>query len=162
MRGTPYMLLPLYSKKQIVGFASVDMEDYKRLMGFRWLENAGGYCRRHVLTERGYRGRLLHLDVLNPPEGLEVDHIDRNPRNNRRENLRLATHAENHQNKGCYPNKRSRYRGVSFDRARSKWIAKHKLNGKTYNLGRFHSEEEAAEAAARFRAKHMPFSTEGR
>lgn len=34
--------------------------------------------------------------------------------------------------------------------------------GRTYNLGRFLSEQDAADAVARFRAEHMPFSSEGR
>lgn len=41
---------------------------------------------------------------------------------------------------------RGRYKGVSFDKAKSRWSAKIKLNGKTVNLGRFKDAEGAARA----------------
>lgn len=154
-----YLLLPIYNRRrEIVCFAAVDADDYSKLACYRWSVARTG----HILRQwRG--GRVfLHNAIMSPPTGMEVDHIDRNPRNNRRSNLRICTHAENHQNKGASPNKRSRFRGVAFDRQRGKWVAKHKLNGRTHNLGRFQTEEEAAKVAARFRAKHMPFSVEGR
>lgn len=148
-----YMLLPLYN--QIKTFVSLDPEDYATHSQRRWYR-WGDY---------GVHGRvLLHRAIIEAPSGLEVDHESLNKRDNRRANLRLATHAQNHQNKASYPGSASRFRGVTFDRShrgRYKWAAKHKLAGRTHNLGRFETEEEAAEAAAAFRRQHMPFSLEG-
>lgn len=156
------MLLPIYTRRHIIAFAAVDVEDYADVSKHRWFADRYGYVRRQVPTTKGYRAVLLHRAIAEPPAGREVDHIDRNPRNNRRSNLRIASHAENHQNKGSNRNALSRFRGVTFDRRRGKWVAKHKLHGRTHNLGRFSTEQEAAIVAAEFRAKHMPFSTEGR
>lgn len=57
----------------------------------------------------GYQGKLYQVHRLvaecfleNPDNKPEVDHIDRNPKNNRVENLRFVTHSENQKNKGKY------------------------------------------------------------
>lgn len=161
MRGTPqhYMLLPIYNRaRQIVSFASVDECDYKRVRQHRWSQDGNGYPLRQWHGGR----QFLHWEVAQPAEGFEVDHINRKTKDARRQNLRVCTHAQNHQNKASNRNALSRHRGVTYDVRRAKWVAKHKLLGRTYNLGRFENEIEAAEAAAAFRAEHMPFSAEGR
>lgn len=50
--------------------------------------------------------------LLRPPEGMQVDHIDHNPFNNRRHNLRVVTHGENQRNKRVMG--KVRYHGVSL------------------------------------------------
>jgi hypothetical protein len=154
-----YMLLPIHNRaKEIVSFTVVDEADYHWALQWRWHLDRYGYPK-HMTGGHHH----LHREIMKPPTNMEVDHIDRNPRNNRRSNLRICTHAENHQNKaGWQRNSSSSYRGVSWEPSRNRWRAKHKLNGKTYNIGRFLTEIEAAEAAAQFRAEHMPFSIEGR
>ena len=67
----------------------------------------------------------------------EIDHIDRNPSNNKLENLRLATRAQNCMNKHTYST--SGYRGV-YKNHINRWVAR--IKGK--NLGSFLSKEEAA------------------
>jgi hypothetical protein len=75
----------------------------------------------------------------------EVDHIDRNPLNNRPCNLREATRSQNQYNSGDRAGT-SRFRGVSWDKARGKWTAGIKENGTRRALGRFDNEEDAARA----------------
>lgn len=75
-----------------------------------------------------------------------VDHIDRDRTNNCYTNLRWVTCSQNNRNKTKKKNVSSKYRGVCFDKARQKWIAHFKLNGKNKFLGRFDIEEEAYEA----------------
>jgi AP2-like factor (euAP2 lineage) len=88
----------------------------------------------------------------------EVDHIDRNPLNNRRANLRIVEHGQNRQNTKGWDNATSRHRGVSWDRARGKWLAQAKLNMRAVFIGRYDTEDEAAEAARVWRAEHMPYA----
>lgn len=86
-----------------------------------------------------------------PPE-LHVDHANRNPLDNRRCNIRLATRTENARN--CGPHKRrngsSQYKGVSLFRPTGKWRAEIRVDtpkGKrSLHLGYFASEVEAAKA----------------
>lgn len=74
-----------------------------------------------------------------------IDHIDGNPRNNRIENLREATHGQNIQNSRKHRDARtSRFKGVHYDPKRGTWRAQCKVNGRQVTLGRFESEIEAA------------------
>lgn len=76
---------------------------------------------------------LHHLTIGRPIFGLVVDHINRNPLDNRRCNLRVVTYRTNNINKV----KSSKYYGTSFDKEWNKWIAQIAENGKTIKLGRF-------------------------
>lgn len=85
----------------------------------------------------------MHREVLKAPKGKEVDHKNRNKLDNRKENLRLCSRAENAINT---PQKKgsSRYRGVKWDHTRNKWYVSLKFNGTSYFVGRFKDEDEAA------------------
>lgn len=86
--------------------------------------------------------------IMKAPPGLVVDHINRNPLDNRRKNLRIVTQAENMRN-----TKRRRgngvsceYRGVTATANRQKWMSKIKVDGRWHYLGTFVSAEDAARA----------------
>jgi hypothetical protein len=71
---------------------------------------------------------------------LFIDHKDRNPLNNRIDNLRIATRAHNSVNrKACGL---SKYLGVCFDKNTSKWQAS--IGTPRKYLGQYDREEEAA------------------
>lgn len=74
----------------------------------------------------------------------EIDHIDRDRSNNRINNLRLATRSQNSQNTTIKKLSTSKYRGVSWDSSRNKWIVSICVEGRTKHLGRYSSEEEAS------------------
>jgi hypothetical protein len=76
-----------------------------------------------------------------------IDHIDRDGTNNRIDNLRLATPAQNARNKAkCSKNASSRYKGVQHrpDCVSKPWRAYINVNGKRVDLGYHATEEEAA------------------
>lgn len=79
------------------------------------------------------------------PEG-QIDHIDGDPSNNRIENLRVATNAQNGRNRGANSRNKSGWKGVSWDEPRKKWVAQIGVDGKCVHLGRFNDIKEAAEA----------------
>lgn len=82
----------------------------------------------------------------NDPERLTVDHINRNPFDNRWENLRLADFSLQARNRRCYS--ASGHKGVCFDFHQRKWTARAWQNERQVFLGRFATKEEAAAAAA--------------
>jgi hypothetical protein len=86
----------------------------------------------------------MHRLLMAAPSGLCVDHIDGNTLDNRRANLRLATHSENLRNMKRKKNNRSGYRGVH--RVRNRWCAQITCNRKVRTLGTFATAEEAHEA----------------
>ena len=74
------------------------------------------------------------------PEG-EIDHINRQPHDNRIENLRLATRSQNASNKSSTKNSTG-FKGVKKDRT-GRFVAKIKKARVTHHLGTFDTAEEA-------------------
>ena len=75
-----------------------------------------------------------------------IDHVDRNRLNNSIENLRVVTNQENQWNQDC--------KGYYFHKARGKYEAQIKVNGKVKYLGMFMTEQEAAAAYLQAKAIH--------
>lgn len=88
----------------------------------------------------------MHRMIMSPPNGLQVDHVDRNGLNNLRSNLRLVTPQQQACNKRRRSHNTSGYIGVRYREDRGYWIARIKVNGKNNNLGSFRTKEEAARA----------------
>lgn len=99
-----------------------------------------------VARVNGKQTRLHELIMGKAPNGLEWDHIDQNPLNNRRSNLRLTTHQVNIRNAKIPRNNTTGVKGVSYDPDRQRWQAGIKLNGKRIALGRYNTLEDAAAA----------------
>lgn len=87
----------------------------------------------------------LHRELMGNPEGLVVDHINGDPLDNRRYNLRVCSVKENIRNSKPQEGT-SKYKGVSWDKDRNKWSAGIKVDKKAISLGRFDEEDEAAKA----------------
>lgn len=102
--------------------------------------------------------RVIWLLVYGSWPEHEIDHLDRNPLNNRIANLRAATPSENQHNKGLYGNNSSGYPGVCFDKWANKFMAQIGVNGKNTNLGRFNTAEEAFLAYQLAKIEHHPSS----
>ena len=108
------------------------------------------------------RKTFLHRWILgeeNIPAGMQVDHINGDPLDNRRVNLRVCTNLENQMNRTNKFNPYSKYMGVSFNNGKRKistgsrrcisrpWLASITLEeGTKTRLGTFKTEVEAAEA----------------
>ena len=89
---------------------------------------------------------LLHRYIMNPSDDLVVDHINHNPLDNRRNNLRICTQQENQFNRSIQYNNTSGFTGVSFHKYSNKWMAYIKINKKKKFLGYYNTKEEAAKA----------------
>lgn len=73
----------------------------------------------------------------------EIDHLDRNPMNNRIVNLRTASKAVNQHNRGIQRNNSSGYPGVCWNKQKKKYQAQIKINNKHIYLGCFTTPEDA-------------------
>lgn len=131
-------------------FALVDVEDYEHVARWSWSLGAQGYpcARRGPVT--------LHRFIMGQPW---IDHIDRDKLNNQRSNLRVATNAQNAQNRPATVGT-SRYRGVCWDQQLQKWRARGKLDRVSHHIGLYDDEETAGLAAGEWRRLHMPYSQE--
>jgi hypothetical protein len=82
---------------------------------------------------------------MNAPKEMNVDHRDGNPFNNRKNNLRICTQADNNKNLGMKKSNKSGHKGILwyYYNGYNKWKATIKVNSKTINLGYFDDIEEA-------------------
>lgn len=111
-----------------------------------------GYTVIRVLGKLHKAHRLAWFIVTGEwPE--QVDHIDGNRSNNKFENLREATQAENAQNRGVMATNKSGVTGVFWASREGKWGASHSVNGKHVSLGRFTNFDEAVKARLEAKAK---------
>lgn len=155
--------IPLRAKDGTIrAYAMVDAQDLPSLSRYRWSFAGKGYVGRrdYSLGRNNGRAEKIHRTILGLDWGDKrtVDHINHDPLDNRRSNLRVCAQAENCQNHPGWRESSSKYRGVSFDKPRGKWRASAKVNYRQHFIGRFDSELEAAEAAAEFRRQHMSYA----
>lgn len=131
--------------------ALVDDEDFDAVSRLKW---SARFCKcthsfyaTRTDRSKGSRTVLMHRFILNAAGAdLFVDHINHDTLDNRRENLRLCSRAENCRNARKRSDGISRFKGVSWDAETGKWRARIDFNGKTINIGRFHEETDAAAA----------------
>lgn len=103
---------------------------------------------------------LLHRYIMDCPEGMVVDHMDRNSLNNKRENLRIVTPSENLQNRKIQRNNTSGVRGVSWYKKTGQWRVQMIIDGKMKLLGLFDHFDDAVDVAKKAYETHMPFYIE--
>lgn len=107
------------------------------------VDKSTGYVRIYIHGKRYYAHRLawyLHYGVW--PD--ELDHRDRNRRNNRISNLRECLHSQNMKNRGLHKNNKSGIPGVRL--YRGKYEARIVADGKYVHLGTFYFLDDAIAA----------------
>jgi hypothetical protein len=109
------------------------------------IENTG--YERIMINGKHYGSHnLAWLYVYGELPKMVVDHINRNPLDNRICNLRLVTRSQNKQNQKLYKNNVSGFKGVHFCNHRKKWIASIRTNNKRITIGSFNDKEKAYES----------------
>jgi len=101
-----------------------------------------------VLTKSYYTHRIAWLIYYGEWPKNEIDHINQDPTDNRIENLRNVTHAENQKNRTLQENNTTGYVGVYFYKSRNKYTAEARVNGVRKHLGYYDTVEEAAAVRA--------------
>ena len=134
-------------------YATVDLKDYKELNQYKW---SAIHSFRNTYYAKRYIGKVagkskfitMHNQIMNPPKGFVVDHIDSVGTNNTRRNLRFATPAQNSYNaRKTYRKTVSKYKGVCQDRRRpGTFRADISFQHKRRHLGSFNNEIDAARA----------------
>lgn len=119
----------------------IDLDDYEKVSKYTWFLNKNGYAYTDIINNNGEKERiLLHRYVTNFQYKL-CDHKDRNRLNNRKENLRPATHSQNVWNRNS---NRDKVIGVIKPKKDNwKWGAYIIINKKRIWLGSFPTEREA-------------------
>jgi hypothetical protein len=128
----------------------LDKEDYYRYNKFNWYIGGHGgklYAMRTIIAgEDEITTMRMNREIMKAPDDRVVDHRNGDSLDNRRDNLRIATQAENMQNRRKRKNTTSRYIGVWFTKEYKKWESRIRHQGKKIYLGKFRNEIDAARA----------------
>ena len=107
---------------------------------------------------RRYRAhRLAWLYVYGSWPTKDLDHINRDKKDNRISNLREVSKSENQQNRPLNSNNKSGFMGVSWNKKNRCWQAHIRTNGKSRNLGSYKTPAEAGAAYLAAKRLQSPF-----
>lgn len=125
----------------------VDDEDYELMSRFNWRaqkDSAGGW--RPFATIRPHR-LLVNYEL--------VDHINGEPMDNRKNNLRSASKQQNSANRGLQSNNTTGFKGIYFQKTTGKYRAHIQVNGKRISLGSHKTSIDAAKAYDTAASEHF-------
>jgi len=129
----------------------VDETDYEELSKRKWYCSYSKYATRNSYNKEGKKfSSYMHREILGLKYGdkRQVDHINHNTLDNRRENLRLCSNQQNQFNRKVKKGCTSKYKGVGWRKDKNKWTAQITVGGKNRNLGYFNDEKLAANTYA--------------
>jgi hypothetical protein len=136
-----YIKIYLYKKNKIISFSIIDKEDFEKVKTHKWVLNGDNY----VINSKN-KLLLHHLILGKPIKGKEIDHINHNPLDNRKNNLRFVNRSQNNMNRLVSPYNKSGKIGVSWFNSIKKWRVYSSVNNKQVNLGYFKSKRKAIKA----------------
>jgi len=112
--------------------ALVDDEDFEYLSQWKWSAHKVHnvfYAVHHKPRNLGAGLIGMHRELMGK-DGIIIDHINGNGLDNRKNNLRVCTNAQNLQNRGVSTKNTSGYKGVFLDKRKNKWYAQIGANNK--------------------------------
>lgn len=122
--------------------AIIDIDDVEIVKNYKWGGDKYGYISTHSNQKSISLHRLIMQKKFNL-KGKIVDHIDRNPLNNRKSNLRIAGKSLNAINSKLNKNNSSGVTGVSYSKGSKKWRSYINYEGKRIELGYYENKERA-------------------
>lgn len=149
----------------------VSGEDLPRVQMHRWSISFRGQKKRpYIITQANSKGvtqgasrqtLLLHRFLTDAPKGMQVDHINGDPYDNRRSNLRVLTKAQQMQNTAVREDNPTGYRNVRLA-SNGKYLVTVSKNKRRHHRGPFETIEEAVAAAQALRKELHPYANEAR
>lgn len=125
-----------------------DKEDYDKIKNYTWNVNSLNYITAHDESTDNRRTIFMHRIVMEVNEEdwkkCQVDHINHNPFDNRKNNLRITKPSENGVNKRRQKSNTSGIPGVHWDNLTNKWVARiNPSTNKRLVIGKFEDFTEA-------------------
>lgn len=133
-----YIIEHFNRKNQKISESIVDEDMYSDLIKYKW-SLSNNYPRTKI------KGKMISLAryIMKYNGNNYIDHINNNPLDNRKENLRIVSPMQNALNKTSSKNSSSKYVGVSWYKKYNKWKSSIRINGKNKHLGYFENEIDA-------------------
>jgi hypothetical protein len=148
------------------GIALVDDDDYEYLSKSKWYLSKGGYAI-HGEASNGIKPfAKMHRIIMNINDcKIKIDHINGIKTDNRKENLRIATLAQNVHNSCKRINTKNNYKGTQYIKRLNLWQSRCRMNGEDYYLGVYKTEiaaaysynKKALELSSYSRINYLPF-----
>lgn len=133
-----------------MGRTKIDIEDYDRVKAYKW-HKSHGYPKTHLNGKKIYLSRF----IMNAPSNMVVDHINHDPLDNRKCNLRLCTQRDNMANRKVQKNNSSGVTGVTWYSRTNKWRAYIYKNYKKIELGYYNDFDKAVEVRKQAEKKYF-------
>lgn len=130
------------------GFFIFDKEDFERIKNHTWTLSSNGYVRSSYKIS-------FHRLVMDCPEDKVIDHVNHNPLDNRKQNLRICTYRQNSFNKKVSQNNLSGVSGVVSVKGKNRWKARIWYKGEQIYLGQYKTFEEAVNARKKAEQKYF-------
>lgn len=125
----------------------IDDEDEELARRYKWRKDTStGYWATHIRVDGCKKKLYLHRLITNNDTPNPTDHINHDKDDNRRENLRIVSHAVNARNRAVRSNNQTGYTNI-FKEGK-KYVIQARVNGKTTRLGRYETIPEALRAKA--------------
>lgn len=148
----------------------LDKEDYEKVKDKYWHAAYRKDIDNYYIQNTQYQGRVdgklkykmtyLHRIIVDAPKGMDVDHKNRNPLDNRKDNLEIKFRKKNlvNRDKKGNSNNKSGYRNVCWNKNNNMWMVQMQVEGKNTKLGYFDDVHEAGKYAEKMRIVHYGHS----
>jgi len=160
-----YYVLHIINTRNVEAFGKIDKEDYNKVKQYKWTLSIHGNDIRIIANDSSLHRIGLHQFIIeNYDEHMVIDHINRNPLDNRKSNLRITTRAINSTNAKARKENDYNVRGVYRRNERpgiskASWICEwtdenHKRHSKSFSIAKY-GEDEAFRLAKSLREEKM-------
>lgn len=129
-----------------------DLDDFDKIKNYCWCESHDKNEYVVISAQDPEKHKIVKMHQL--IYGASCDHKDRNPLNNRKINLRDATHSQQNMNRGVQKNNTTGFIGIHWMKNDKQWQAYISINQKKTHLGNFNNKEDALRARLEAEAKY--------
>lgn len=106
-------------KDKLKAIIMIDNDDIEKISCYNWCFN-NGYARCNNYGDMLF----LHRYIMNCPEGMTVDHVNHNTKDNRKYNLRICTYQENNINTSIRQGKNLINGVIKDKRCNNSWMSR--------------------------------------
>ena len=123
-----------------------DKEDFFMVSQYNWFKMSNGYFNA-IIPNSNRKHISLHRLIMDVTDSeIDIDHINHDKSDNRKQNLRIVTASENACNSRVSIMNTSGRKGVVWNKKKNKWQARAMKNRKSIHLGYFDDFDDAVSA----------------